>query len=55
MNRAINTTATSHCAIRGVHDRIDTLLGDVPLNGSNDWHQTSIAQKPLGCPDTLNP
>jgi hypothetical protein len=36
MNRTVNTTATSHRAIRGVHDRIDTLLSDVALKGSDD-------------------
>jgi hypothetical protein len=55
MNRTVNTTATSHRAIRGIDDRIDTLLSDVSLNGSDDGHQASIAQTPLGCPDTPNP
>ena len=36
MNRTVNTTTTSHGAIRGVHDRIDILLSDVPLTGSDD-------------------
>jgi hypothetical protein len=43
MNRTVNTAATSHGAIRGVHYRVDILLGNVALNGSNDWHQVSIA------------
>jgi hypothetical protein len=42
MNRTINTTATSHCAIRGVHYRINLLLRDVTLNGSDDRHQPII-------------
>ena len=54
MNRTVNTTATSQCAIRGVHDRVDILISDVPLNGSDDGHQASIGQTPLGCPDTPN-
>ena len=43
MNRTINTTATSHCAIRGVDYRVDSLRSDVPWNGSDNQHQVSIA------------
>jgi hypothetical protein len=46
MNRTVNTTATAHCAIRGVHYRIDLLLSDVALNGIDDGHQVSIADPP---------
>ena len=38
MNRTVNTTATSHCAIRRVHYRVDILISDVSLHGSDDGH-----------------
>jgi len=54
MNSTVNTTATTHCAIRSVHYRVDSLRSDVPLNGRDDWHQASIGQTLSGCPDTLD-
>ena len=50
MDRAVNSTATTHRVIGGVDYRINVLLSDVPLNCSNNGHRVSIHRLTLGRP-----
>lgn len=42
VNRAVNTATASHAPICGVHDRVDSLSGDVALHSGDFCHASSV-------------
>jgi hypothetical protein len=43
MDRAVDTSASTHGVVRGVDNRVHVLLRDVPKNGGDDRHAAQYA------------